>query len=529
MVRAFSAKRWTIWSAAIATIAFAAAGCEEKVYQIEQWPRGDKLWRRLILSRRQQGDGGQKKDLNDKDKAEVSRIAGLYGGAPPKLTVDKATFIGAFANALPQDVGGDGHYVRWESPLGRVCLYVERFRGSDGPVATLEARRKTVDQLVDLVVGWFDSQLREEPDWPALRKFLDATFRHDVQNLSLYGWLAHIAPESDSKKASLEIPFRVTQYLVERHYAAYEEAPALLREVADLNQRKSGGAIMARIRRLVVARAGAAADGRLAHALSFLKDEQTAWASWERYLRSTVYYKQERSEFQRRKQAEELRKAAETKPAVAHANVPNPKQSAPKIDNTEFEQVLYFKFLDSFTTFGFGNSSRAQVSLETPREPFWTNGKWVPDKLRVEWSQRIAESAETLDVQNADWPTLCFAAWDEPKEQMQKQLLGSVCITRDDLFQYNLWYQGLSSREKAEWDPFVATLPQKEHAADRLEGFLFSDEPVGRNGSERVASDGANALLSVLRPHKGGVEIRINGAPLGGKRPEPKKDVDPRD
>src|SRR5580704_8407270 len=105
MVRAFSAKRWTIWSAAIATIAFAAAGCEEKVYQIEQWPRGDKLWRRLTVSRRNQGDSRQK-DLNDADKAELARIARLYGANAPKITDNRAAFVGAFTGALPRDVGG---------------------------------------------------------------------------------------------------------------------------------------------------------------------------------------------------------------------------------------------------------------------------------------------------------------------------------------------------------------------------------------------------------------------------------------
>jgi hypothetical protein len=121
MKRAFPTRQRTIWFVAIASIVFGAAGCEEKVYQIEQWPREDKLWRRLTLSRRQQGENGRKQFLNDKDKPEIERIARLYGGAP-KVNVEKATFVGAFAHSLPQDVGGDGHYVRWESPLVQVCL-----------------------------------------------------------------------------------------------------------------------------------------------------------------------------------------------------------------------------------------------------------------------------------------------------------------------------------------------------------------------------------------------------------------------
>ncbi len=170
-------------------------------------------------------------------------MARVYGGAAPKMTEKQATFVGAFASALPHDVGGDGHYLHWGSPLGRVSIYVERFRGTDDAVTMLEARRKTVDQLVDLVIGWFDSELHGEAEWPALRKFFDTTFRHDLQNLSLYGWLQHIRPDSES--INPEIAFRVTQYFVERHYASYEEAPALLREFTGLENRDESAAFFA--------------------------------------------------------------------------------------------------------------------------------------------------------------------------------------------------------------------------------------------------------------------------------------------
>ena len=66
------------------------------------------------------------KNLNDADKAETQRIARLYGTAAPKIDQNKAAFIGTFAHNLPRDVGGDGHYLQWQSPLGSVGIYVER-------------------------------------------------------------------------------------------------------------------------------------------------------------------------------------------------------------------------------------------------------------------------------------------------------------------------------------------------------------------------------------------------------------------
>ena len=42
----------------------------------------------------------------------------------------------------------------------------------------------------------------------------------------------------------MEIPFRVTQYLVERNYATYEETPALFRELNSLNRGEKSDAFL---------------------------------------------------------------------------------------------------------------------------------------------------------------------------------------------------------------------------------------------------------------------------------------------
>jgi hypothetical protein len=527
MKRTFPTRQRTICFVAIASVVFAATGCQEKVYQIEQWARGEKLWRRLTVSRQQQGNGA-KQDLSESDKAEIARIAKLYGSEAPKIAGQRATFVGAFAGDLPHDVGGDGHYVHWASPLGSVSVYVERFRGNDDLAAVLEARGKSVDQIVDLVIGWFDSELHDVADWPALRKFLDLTFRRDLHNLSLYGWLAGVRPESESKNS--DIAFRVIQYLVERHYASYEDAPALLREFSGLNQRDESQSFFARIRRLLLARAGAPADGHLARRLGFLKDARSAWASWRHYFQTTPFYQRELAEFRRRKEEEERQRAKAAGPAV-NAGVQKREHPVVAIDREEFERNLYLESFNAFLDLNTGDSTRVQTSLETPREPFWTNGKYNAKQRRVEWSQQIPEVGQAPNRLSREWPGFCCAAWDDPNEQAQKQLLGTVGIMRDRLFDYNLWYQGLSSREKQEWDAFLPTVRGDAKYADRLEAFVFSDEPAGRKGSESLAFDGSNAVLQVLGPPKRGEgQIWINGVPLFPKSPDPrKKDVDPRD
>ncbi len=160
-----------------AVVLIAAAGCEEKIYEVDLLPRGDKIERRLTL-RRQDLRDHSKESLSKDDLAELGRIARAYQTETPSVPRPKASFSGTFGSVLPHDVGGDGHYVHWESPLGRVSIYVERFRGNDDISSSLDARRKAVDSLVDLLVGWFESELRTEPDWPPLR----AISRHAISH-----------------------------------------------------------------------------------------------------------------------------------------------------------------------------------------------------------------------------------------------------------------------------------------------------------------------------------------------------------
>src|SRR5580700_6654826 len=159
MKRTDSADGWATCFAAIAILVLAAAGCEEKIYQIDLVPRGDKIERRLTLSRRDLPSHSSK-NLTPDDRAELELIARAYGTKTPGLPRKDAAFSGRFGSTLPKDVGGDGRYVYFESPLGRVRMYVERFRGNDDVYSSLEKRRKAVDQIVDLLVGWFESELK---------------------------------------------------------------------------------------------------------------------------------------------------------------------------------------------------------------------------------------------------------------------------------------------------------------------------------------------------------------------------------
>jgi len=329
-----------------------------------------------------------------------------------------------------------------------------------------------------------------------------------LHNLSLHAWALNIRGVMDSKSLSAEISFRAVQYFVERGYLSYEEAPALVRVFNDAFHRGNAAALLARIRRLLVARSGSAGEGRLANALAFLSDSQHVYASWRRYFEQTAYFKQRREKLQRpntelqKKQAERRGGSTKSKPEAA-----KPESAAPVRENLDAveDAVLTDLQNNAFPVFNlrlFGEIDRTQVSLVAPREPFWTNGKWDAKDRRVVWSQLIAPLPDSGDPLIWELPMVCVAAWDEPNEEAQSRLLGVVGLTQTSLLDYCLWYQGLTGLEKREWDAFLPTVKKDARFHKHLEDFRFSNEPAGRQGNERIAFPGANSVLNALEPHK---------------------------
>jgi len=459
------------------------AGCVTKTYQVELSPKGKKIERRLTISRRE-------RSLSDKERSELDRIARLYDKAAPRLPAKSVSFSGSFSQDLPKDVGGDGHYVREESPLGHVSVYVERFRGNDDIAGSLEAGRKAADELVDLLIGWFDSELRGVPDWPRLRDFLEKSFRSDVQNLRLYLWALKIGDGWDSKNVEAEIGFRAIEYLVERGYFTYEEGPVLVRDLTTALQRDDFQLLAPRIKRLLESHAGGKANSRLVESLGFLSDRQRASNSWRRYFAQTAYFKAHKDKVRNR---DDHSDAAKSRSAAADA--------VRARDNHQREdEVLDELFVTAFPLFNiqFGEANQLEVSIRTPHEPFWTNGNWKKAEGRVVWSKIIP----TVSDEAQHWPRICFAAWDEPDDRAQTQLFGSVRLTGEELFDYCLWYAGLSPKENQEWEAFLPTAMKERRDYKRLDEFRFSNEAQTRHGSDRAAFQGINAIKNALKPRQ---------------------------
>jgi hypothetical protein len=485
----------------LAMLMLAAGGCEERIYEIDLRPHGDRIERRLTVKRRDLRDQKPKCLVADDrpevdDRRELERIARAYQTKAPSLPRREASFSGAFGGTLPRDVGGDGHYVHYESPLGHVRVYVERFRGDDDIYSSLEARRKAVDQLVDLLVGWFGSELSGQPDWPRLRTFLDQQFRTDLQNLSLFVWSTNVRNIFESTDSLAEVAVRAAQYLVERNYFSYDELPTLRRELGDAWDRGRPTALWDHIRRLIAARAGGS-EASWKQSLGFLSDETAMETSWHRFFWQSPYFKEHVADIKR--EHREVRGSTSNGPDTK--SIISPKFVEEK-EGDLLRDLLGTAF--AFSPHFLSDASRVQATLRVPRKPFWTNGKWNEKEQRVEWSPLIAERL-TPNREKAplafEWPTLCYAAWDEPDDGQQKQIFGQTGLTGPQLLDYCLWYQGLTGSEKKEWDAFLPTLKDNQPAS-RLKAFRFSNEPPDGKSDERVASEVRGTLTNVFYPEK---------------------------
>ena len=75
-----------------------------------------------------------------------------------------------------------------------------------------------------------------------------------------------------------------------------------------------------------------------------------------------------------------------------------------------------------------------------------------------------------------------------PREDFQKEHLGGVSLTEEELLKYCLWRTGLEEKKAVEWEQFLANFRPGEDAIKKLDNFRFPDEPEKVN-TYRVKRD----------------------------------------
>lgn len=442
-------------SAWFVCVAVAAAGCVDNDYNIHLEPAGNALDRKLTVRPSSRPVGDAPADLDESQ----ARIAREYRTESPKIA-KSYVYRGRFAGRMPTDVGGYGTFTRWETPLGSASVYVERFRGNDDAAADLKKRQQEADRLIDLVVGWLEGELKADPNWPALRRFLHDEVRHDLYNLSIYAWTYGVADRTDN---DLEPFVRATQYLVERGYFSPEEIPTIRRAFAD-HQRGDSDRLIAWAKHLLATRIGGEAPRLPDH----LSSTEGLAKSFSDYLEKTEEY----AELHRKWEAE--RKT-------------NPNAKQPEGTEVLGPLVLHL-FLGEFRLGG----DRVTVALKSGAPAIKTNGQWSAESSEITWSPKW--------LSDEGFPRLIYSIWDEPNEVAQQKHFGKVVLRGESLFGYCTWYHGLTREERGEWDAFVDGRQPGPELEKELREFRFQQEPADIDKDHRLAGPTVEELVKGLKP-----------------------------
>jgi len=440
-------------------------GCPHNNYEVTMTSRGDVIDRTVVFYR-SDDDGSSPKGPRyiPFDPDELDSISAFYTKAGLTNDGDRHTASGEFIGALPGDIGGEGWHMSLSTSLGDAGFYVERFRGNDNIAGMIVERFHAADQLTDLVIGWCNTQFISEPGFKNLHRFLDQDFRQDLKNLSLYDWIGEGLNPSDSNEEYL---VRIGQYLIEREYVRAEEAPRFLREW----QLDDETVLCHFLQQLIARKLGITAEQPMPLSLVFLADPEAVENSWNNYLTETNTYRKKLRIWENNK--------------AANTQVEKPDPVSVLLD--------LISVLDE--SGNAGGQDRLIVRLALPSKPLRTNGKWDETHKQVFWESGLAEK-DNISRQ----PVFCYADWVTPKEDFQKDHLGSVSLTGEKLLNYCLWRTGLEEKKAVEWEQFLTNLKPGVDATNKLNNFLFVGEPeqVNAKGLKRDSDIGKRLIKAAL-------------------------------
>jgi hypothetical protein len=441
-----------------------ASGCTNTHhYEITLRPDGDGVVRELVCWTVDNSNG----KIQKFPKETLEAIAAAYGAAPETKLDQKHAFATRFEGRTPVDCANSGTVTRWTSPLGEAMLYLERFGGGDDLAQQVGDRIAACSRLVDLLIGWLESELGREPGWKDLHEFLDGPVRRDVANLSLmvYGAVAsaNASPRKvDGDDAFLAASTRLLQYAVERGYLEPKELPFLL---------PSGPGspnFLKWVERFLARRLGLADDAPRPESMAFLTSAEAASASLDAFLRTTPEYRLLYAEWEKTRSGD-------------------PDDAPPKPEQVISELVQKGVFELKL----FQDTTRVKVVFESGRKPVATNGRWDEAAGAVVW--------DAVRNDGVGLPTFFSAAWCNPDADAQTRRFGKVALEGRNLYAYILWYNGLGEELAAEWDAFLADLPRGPEAVERIKRFRFSSDPPFPDDPEKPPPfRRADAVRSVL-------------------------------
>jgi len=460
-------RRFIVAALLIAPLVVVAAGCPRLNFEVRLEPNDRGLQRTLTvwLDGVKKGTSPQNVRPDQPPQDELTRrLVELF---PERLTTDadlRQSFRGTFADKMPADVGGSGRYEAIESPLGTAYWYVERFRGSDDFDAQLYDRRASADRLTDLVVGWFDLELKGSPHKDAAHRWLHQDFRQDLRNVTAFFLVSHSRPNEDADEdetpaaeKSERVPdghplLRVAQYCIERGYLSPAELTLL---TVDDEKREVE---VLRLARRMLGKSAKLSPQEADKAFAFLAPTKECEESWRDYLRTTPEYARLLSTWKKSKK---------------------PSESEP--DPMKVVEQLIMPTLVDPALLPAGDLVR--VSLKTRARPYLLNGEYDAHESTVNWSGSLSPSGYGL-------PLLCTAAWSVPDEKFQTAHFGRVVLKGKKLAQFAALYREVPEPLRSDFAKHLASLKPSDALADQLRARDF--KPT--DPSDKIAPAAAAAV-----------------------------------
>jgi hypothetical protein len=436
---------------------FVFAGCQQNVYELELTPDGERMHRKLVCYRVE----GRNDALVTFPKEELKRIRALYPEGETSPVKRKHAFEGSFKRNTPEDIGGAGYYLTFDTPMGGLSCYAERFRGTDDMAGLVQNGLEGMDWLVDRCVEWLGREFAEEPWWMAAKDLIQFELRMDAKNLLLFLWMqswddASLNPPEEGHETGKEIVARILLYLAERDYFEPDEVPWLVRVIASgLPADQSGepakpwrdeDGLRFLLGEIISRKLDVDNTGEVVEALMRFFEREDIEKSWEESIKSTIEWK-ERAELW------EMEK------------LDRPDAEEPTLETFMEEHLrdvlaMVLPFVTSNGSPPDSDSGQIAIQLMSPVEPAGTNGTWNEEEQRVEWSGVFHPSQAP--------PAFAYAVWVEPDEGFQVEHFGQVVLDGMKLAQYVAWYDTLSEEEARDWDTFIASLSPGDDLLDKI-------------------------------------------------------------
>ncbi len=379
---------------------------------------------------------------------ELSRIARAYGEKAvteeeaKKRTI--ASYSGTFTGTMPGDVGGDGTFEYYSSQLGTTSIYCEEFRGNPQPGVLLDHNFTALDAISRHLTVWLRTEFGDYADYPKLEKFVKRFFSTTAKDLITYIWVVNNSQRfarSDPAGEALteDHVLRFMKCFLSQGYLSLTDLVSLKSAIRDPSMLD----LLKDIFRRVLTKKAHIEDSAFIKALvAFVFDEKATRTSLAAYLKTTDAFPQ----------------------------LPEKAREEILADRNHTSEV-FAEFLKhtgnelSIRPRLFEENDELEVSFTMPVEPIRTNGTWDAEKKCVTWSHKIDETLE----KGSRLPALCYAVWSEPDAAFQKTWFGGVKLTGGNLFEYCLWYNGLTAENREKWDRWMRKLSAEDDLSEKLD------------------------------------------------------------